>query len=371
MPEGAKKRIDTVNRFLQMNISKETELQQIVELAAKICEVPIAMITFINSDTQFIRFKVGTDLAEIPFQDTMCKHTIIQKNLLVIADTSTDERVKDNFFVANDPNIRFYAGSPLTTHDNDTFGTLCVYDTEPKILTATQEKMLHRLSHQVSRLLEFEACFELLKEQYESSILEETKLRSFFESSSSCHLLLDKQLVVLSFNSTMLNVLKNSYHRSITEGMHMSDYVEPAFIKEFTAHCNSALLGEHISIERHIQSPTGNICWHLTFEPAYDSSRLIIGVTYCATDITETVHQEQTVAEQGESLRQINRIMSAELSRPLATISRAMNSINVQGYPGELIEFQLLDRACNELAEKGALIISPDTDPPAPAIAYP
>jgi hypothetical protein len=360
MPQQASGRVDTVNRFLQMNISKEIELQQIVELAAKICDVPIAMITFIDSDTQYIKFKVGTDIIEVPFQDTLCQHTLAKQELLVIPDAAVDERVMDNAFVRSGPRVRFYAGSPLTTHDDLNFGTLCVYDLQPNVLNSTQQKMLNRLAKQVTRLLEFDASFQLLKQQYESLRLEETKLRSFVESSSSCHLLLDTALEVLAFNGAMVNALKDRYQLEIAEGMQVTEFVEPAFIEDFVKNCNLALLGELVVIETFINSPMGEVPWHLTFEPAFDATGAIIGVTYIATDITETVKHEKTVKDQRESLRQIDRIIAADLYQPMMVIKDAVAGIKVQGYPEDLIEFSLLETVCEELWEKGAFVITPE-----------
>lgn len=355
MQESILKKIDTVSRFLEMNISKEDELQQIVELAANICDVPIAMITFMDGTTQHIKFKVGTDVCEIPHHDTFCQHTIAQKKLLIIPDTLSDNRVMNNAFVKQAPNVRFYAGSPLTTYDDYNIGTLCVYDFEPRLLTSTQEKMLHRLARQITRLLEFDASLQLLKDQYELSRLEQTKLRSFFESSSSCHLLLDPQLRVLSFNHAIVKALLTHYQLTIAEGMEVIDYVEPSFVEEFTHNCKSALLGEQINVETLISSPNGNIPWHLTYEPAFDSAGSIIGVTYSATDITQMIKHQKTVVEQGESFRQINRIFS-ELHQPMEVIKDAMTSMRKNGYPDHITELKLLEQVCDQLWEKRVII---------------
>jgi len=357
MPDSALKAYETVNRFLKMDISKEEELQQIVELAANICESPIALITFMDNKTQHIKFKVGTDLSEVSNEDSFCQYTIKQKQLLIIPDAVLDDRVSNNPFVIQNPHVRFYAGSPLTTHDDDNIGTLCVYDLQPKTLTATQEKMLHRLARQVTRLLEFDASLKLLKEQYEFSLNEQTKLRSFFESTSSCHLLLDTQLRVISFNNATANVLMNSYQLPIKEGMEMIDYVEHSYLNEFVRNCRSALMGETISVDTLINSPQGNVPWYLTYEPAFDSTGLVIGVTYSATDITQTVKHEKTIIEQGESFRQIDLILS-ELDRPMEEIKNAMSGIKKQGYPVGIPEFDLLEKVCNELWEKGSIISS-------------
>jgi len=361
MPANAIQHFDTVNRFLKMDIRKEEELQQIVELAANICNAPIALITFMDDKTQHIKFKVGTDISEVSYHDTFCQYTIAQKELLIIPDAVKDERVKNNPFVSQGPHVRFYAGSPLTTHDDENIGTLCVYDMQAKTLTPTQEKMLHRLSRQVTRLLEFDMSLQLLKEQYETSLIEQTKLRSFFESTSSCHLLLDTKLRVISFNSAMAATLMNRYQLLITDGMGVVDYVEPSFMEEFILNCNRALLGEPVSAESIINSPQGKVPWHLTYEPAFDSAGLIIGVTYSATDITQTVRHEKTVLEQGESFRQIDRILP-ELSRPMEVIKSAMLEIKMQGYPEGVIEFEFLEKVCDELWAKGAVIALPEKE---------
>jgi hypothetical protein len=359
MPDSALKEFDTINRFLKMDISKEEELQQIVELAAGICNVPIAMITFMDDKTQHIKFKVGTDLTEVAYQDTFCQYTITQKHLLVIPDASVDERVKNNPFVFHEPHVRFYAGSPLLTHDDENIGTLCVYDLEAKTLTATQEKMLHRLAKQVSRLLEFDASLQLLKEQYECSLIEQTKLRSFFESTSSCHLLLDTQLRVISFNSAMVNILMNRYQLPIQEGMEAKDYIEPAFLEEFVRSCKRALEGEVISVETFVDSPQGAFPWYFTYEPAFNLAGAVIGLTFSATDITQAVKHEKTIIQQGELFRQIDRSL-LELDRPMEVIKNAMASIREQGFPAGVVEFELLERVCEDLWEKGSLISSPN-----------
>jgi PAS domain S-box-containing protein len=352
MPEKELRRINTVSRFLQLKISKEEQLQEIVELAAKICDSPIAMITFMDSERQYIKFSVGTDLKELSYQDSFCRYTIKQQDLFVIPDAEADERVRNNHFVAGDPGIRFYAGSPLTTHDEHNMGTLCVYDIQPKTLTAMQGKMLHRLGRQVMQLLEFDASLQLLKEQYEYSMKEETKLRSFFESCSSCHLLLDKELRVVSFNKALADLMEKTYHLPIAEGVNMVDFVQAEAITEFTKNCHKALHGEAVQVESVVAAPQGDVVWHLTYEPAFDSEVNIVGVSFCATDITQSVKHEKTVIGQEEAFRQIERIVSAELQQPIALVTEAMISLKQQGFPDHVEEFSLLGVAFDELSEK-------------------
>ena len=360
MPEKEEKRLNTVRRFLNLNISKEKELQQIVELAARICNSSIAMITFMDRDFQHIMFSFGTTVKEVPYKDTFCQYTIAQKEVLIISDASVDERVMHNPFVINDPNIRFYAGAPLTTHDNQNMGTICVFDQQPGTLSDIQEKMLHRLGKQVIQLIEFDASLQLLKVEYETSIQEEDKLRSYFESCSSVHLLLDKELRVLAFNKALLDILGNNYLIPIAEGMNCHEYVEPSFLEEFICNCGKALNNEIVKTENVIGSPQGDISWHLTYEPALNAEGNIVGVSYTATDITQAMRHGKTVTEQEHAFLEIERIISGELHQPLKQVKSAIAQIKQKGYPEEVNEFAFLEYTAIELGEKfNAMFLTP------------
>jgi GAF domain-containing protein len=51
--------------------------------------------------------------------------------------------------VTGDPHIRFYAGAPLVTAAGHALGTLCVLDSQPRILSAGEVAQLRDLAAQV------------------------------------------------------------------------------------------------------------------------------------------------------------------------------------------------------------------------------
>ncbi|QJD97253.1 GAF domain-containing protein [Mucilaginibacter robiniae] len=358
MPQRELERLRTVNRFLKLEISKEKELQEIVEHAAQICGASIAMITFMDEEAQYVKFKIGTQIEQLETKTSFCQHTIKQDKIFVVPNATKDTRFASNPYVVQGPQVRFYAGSPLTTQDGFNLGTLCVYDGSPKQLDPIQEQILQSLSKQVIHILEFEESLQLLKDQFVKSRLEETKLRSYFESSSSCHLLLDTQLRVISFNKALSDIMSNTYGIPFGVGMNVTDCIHPGFVEEFLRNYHKALNGESVFSDTYIESPQGSSCWSISYEPARDQQGETIGVAYNATDITEQIEQKKQLNAQNESLRQIDHIQSNELREPINSVIHLMDNIKEQDCFDTVVELMLLERTVKELKDKSNGILN-------------
>lgn len=55
-------RLEAVARYQDFHKNREKDLQEIVQLASKICTSPIAMITLMGEQIQWIKVKVGADV---------------------------------------------------------------------------------------------------------------------------------------------------------------------------------------------------------------------------------------------------------------------------------------------------------------------
>jgi hypothetical protein len=132
-----------------LDTGHESQFDEIVQLASHICEAPITLVSLVDESRQWFKAKVGIDVTETPRDAAFCSHTLLEDDLLVVEDLRNDERFRENPFVTGDPNITFYAGSPLRTSNGYNIGTLCVLDTRKRQLTETQRTALQLLSRQV------------------------------------------------------------------------------------------------------------------------------------------------------------------------------------------------------------------------------
>jgi PAS domain S-box-containing protein len=357
MPLRELERLQAVNRFLTLEINKEKELRDIVKMASEICGTSTALITLLDDKTQFIKFKVGFDKETTAKKDAFCSHVIEQNEVMMVPDALMDVRFVENPLVTGNPNIRFYAGAPLTTQDGHNLGSLCVIDQSPKLLSQLQLQMLEVLSRQVIHILEFEMSISILKKQYIEAKNSEIKLRSFFESSRSCHLLLGKQFEILAFNKSLEKFINNTFGETVSEGDDIRFYVHANHSPNFIENYNNALAGTAAVSETYLTYEQHAIWWYMTYEPAYNQAGEIIGVSFNATDITKRISQEKLVTAQNDSLKKIAFMQSHELRRPVSTIMGIMNLIKSEDYMAEREELMILEKAVDELDSKIRMIV--------------
>ena len=137
-----------------LDTEPEKEFDRLVQLASAICRAPMGTITFIDSQRQWFKSRVGVDVTATPRDLAFCAYTIVEPDrMLEVQDAETDPRFVTNLFGPDLPPVRFYAGYPLQTRHGSAVGTLCVMDVVPRTLTAGQREALVKLAYTVSTQL--------------------------------------------------------------------------------------------------------------------------------------------------------------------------------------------------------------------------
>ncbi|GBQ93150.1 hypothetical protein GCM10007866_02040 [Gluconobacter albidus] len=134
----------------------DLDLDDLAIAAAALCRTPIALVSILDGDQLWFSARVGTDQTYGALANSGCAAVIARGAPVVIPDMMADPETRKNSLVCGGPGLRFYAGYPLFTAENETFGTLCVVDlySRPQGLSERENDGLAALARQAMRLME-------------------------------------------------------------------------------------------------------------------------------------------------------------------------------------------------------------------------
>lgn len=138
----------------------EERFDRVTRVAQRVFGVPIAMVTLVDEDREWLKSRQGLTAAESPRELSFSSHVLLSDGALVVPDARDDERFADHPWVGGPPYLRFYAGHPLKSPEGHSLGSLSIADVSPRDMSADDLRALRDLAGfvqdelQISRLTE-------------------------------------------------------------------------------------------------------------------------------------------------------------------------------------------------------------------------
>ncbi len=156
------KRLENLYKYEILDTPADGHFDEITSLAAKIFNVPIAIITLVDSDRIWFKSSYGIDVEQIPRDPGLCSSAIMSEDIYIVENARLDPRTLSNPLVAGVMGLQFYAAAPLKSKEGFRLGTLCIIDKDPRRLNAKDSSMLFQLSRIVMDQLELKLQSRLL-----------------------------------------------------------------------------------------------------------------------------------------------------------------------------------------------------------------
>ncbi len=148
-------RLAALRSYEVLDTSSEEVFDDLVLLAARLTDSPIALISLVDAGRQWFKARHGLAVAETPRDIAFCAHIILDpSHPLVVEDATMDPRFKANSNVTGDANVRAYLGIPLVNPEGYALGSLCVADHVPRSYDSKTIDALQTLARAVTVNLE-------------------------------------------------------------------------------------------------------------------------------------------------------------------------------------------------------------------------
>jgi PAS domain S-box-containing protein len=306
-------RIEILRKYEILDTPKDGAFDYVTKLATMILNVPISIVSLVDTDRIWFKSAFGLDITEIPKEKGLCASAIIDNQFYEIENAIQDYRTLENSLVQGEFGLRFYAAIPLTVKSGHNLGTLCVLDKKSRKLSEKEQEILKYLANIVVEQLELRLS---ARQAISSELQMAYMLKAIYESTTEASTFIGKDFIIRYNNQVSKNITKHVFGREAQINENSLDYFLPEYREEFRNFYEQVLLGESFVLER----TDGTNWWQISLFPVYDKEQNIIGIANNVQDITDRKNKEQKLIQQNEVLRQIAWQQSHELRRPVANI---------------------------------------------------
>lgn len=175
---------------------------RLTRLGARHFGVPTALVSLVDESRQWFKARYGLEVTHTARRLSFCAYTILEDRVMVVPDTTLDERFADNELVTGLPHIRFYAGAPLKTLDGLLLGTFCLIDSRPHAdFGEPEQRDLEEFARIVIHELEMRTAQRAEAAARAAAEEAEARYRAVVETAVDAMVVIDERGVVQSFNT--------------------------------------------------------------------------------------------------------------------------------------------------------------------------
>lgn len=320
IPDNDNQRVGSLEKYQILNTPAEPAFDHIAALSAKIFQVPIVLITFINKDEVFFKANIGLPgVKSVPRAESICALSILHQNPTVFTQPLSEPFIKDLPLVTGPVQLRFYAGVPIFNKAGYALGTLCLIDRKERTFSSTEEAILQDLATLVSN--ETEARLTIIQQKQRQDQfkgqLEESEIRfqNLVEQAPiAIAVFQGLSFKVLQANQKMLNLWNKEQDDVLGQPlltfrpeMHGHPYLNVLHEVFVTgeSHASYEIKGP-VMIEGHPES-----YYDVMYQPLKDDKNEVTGVMAMLIDVTEERHGRQREQELNEELITANEELFA------------------------------------------------------------
>ncbi|GLY30538.1 diguanylate cyclase [Kineosporia sp. NBRC 101731] len=195
-------RIEAVRALGLLERPVSQGIEQVVALAAQLCQVPNATINIVDEEWLHAIATVGGEPGRFPREDIPCDLVVRSGQELVAPDTATVPILADSPVIDGTlGRIGFYASVPMRTLTGHIVGTLCAWDEQPQTFTQDQLKMLRVLADHAIGIFQMGDALERARHATEQLARQSRNAREIVETSFDPYYSCDREGRITFWNT--------------------------------------------------------------------------------------------------------------------------------------------------------------------------
>jgi GAF domain-containing protein len=133
-----------------LRLKEDPVLHRLTRLAAKTLDASVALMSLVEEDRQFFAGSYGLPEPWASERGTgllhsFCQHVVVSNQPLLVSDARRHPLVQRNLAI-EDLDVIAYIGVPLVDSNDNTLGSLCVIEHEPRQWRSQDVELLHDIS---------------------------------------------------------------------------------------------------------------------------------------------------------------------------------------------------------------------------------